>query len=91
MSDLILLHQEMLPFILNALNLVEIPSLSLTNSSHPINVLLSFLRTQILVKISLRSTLCHTYSSLCSLLCHLVLLYVVHTPGHKISASGQRP
>ena len=67
MSDLILLHQEMLPFILNALNLVEVPCLSLTNPSHPINVLLSFLRTQMLVKILVRSTLCYTYSSLCSL------------------------
>jgi len=38
---------------------------SLTNPSHPINVLLSFLRTQMLVKILVRSTLCHTYSSLC--------------------------
>ena len=38
MSDLILLHQEMLPFILNALKLVEVPCLSLMNPSHPINV-----------------------------------------------------
>ena len=73
MSDLILLHQEMLSFILNALNLVEVPCLSLTNPSHPINILLFFLRTQILVKILVRFTLCHTYSSLCGLLCHLVL------------------
>ena len=29
----------MLPFILNALNLVEVPCLSLMNPSHPINVL----------------------------------------------------
>ena len=80
MSDLIILHQEMLTFILNALNLVEVPCLSLTNTSHPINVILSFLRTQILIKILVRSTLCHIYRSLCSLLCHLLLLYIVHTP-----------
>ena len=45
MSDLILLHQEMLPFILNVLNLVEVPYLSLKNPNHPINVILSLLRT----------------------------------------------
>jgi hypothetical protein len=39
----------------------------------------SFLRTQVLVKVFIRSTFCHTYNSLCSLLCYLVLLYVVHT------------
>ena len=83
MSDLILIHQEMLSFILNALNLVEVACLSLTNPSHPINVLLSFLCTQMLVKILVRSTLCHTYSSLYSLLCLLVLLYVVNTPVFK--------
>ena len=33
-----------------------------------------------LVKILVHSTICHTYSSLYSLLCHFVLLYVVHTP-----------
>ena len=80
MPDLILLHQEMPPFILNVLNLVEVPGLSLTNPSHPINVIISFLRIQMLVKILVRSIICHTYSSLCSLLCHLILLYVVHTP-----------
>ena len=67
MSDLILLHQEMLSFVLNALNLVEVPCLSLMSPSNPINVL-SFLRTQMLVKILVRSTICHTYSSLCGLL-----------------------
>jgi hypothetical protein len=43
-------------------------------------VFLSFLHTQTLVKILLRSTLCHTYNSFCGLLCYLVLIYVVHTP-----------
>jgi hypothetical protein len=70
----------MLNSILNALNLVEICYLPLTDLSHSIYVLLSFLRTQMLVKILIRSNLCHAYSSLCSLLCYIILLYVVHTP-----------
>jgi hypothetical protein len=69
MSNLILLNQEVLWFILNALNLVEVPCLPLTNPSHPIYVLLSFLRTQTLVKILVCPTICHTYRSFCDLLC----------------------
>jgi hypothetical protein len=44
MSDLILLHQEVFYFILDALNLVEVPCLPLVNISHPIYVLLSLLK-----------------------------------------------
>jgi hypothetical protein len=43
MYYLSLLHQKVHRFILNALNLVEVPCLPLTNPSHPIYVLLSFL------------------------------------------------
>jgi hypothetical protein len=45
MSGLIL-HQNVLNFILNALNLIEVPCLPLTNYIHHIYVLLSFLRNQ---------------------------------------------
>jgi hypothetical protein len=75
MFDLIFLHQEVLCFILNVLNLVQVPCLPLTNSSHLSYICASLLRTQTLVKIRI-----HTYSSLCSLLCYHVLLYVVYTP-----------
>jgi hypothetical protein len=36
--------------------------------------------TQTLVKILVRTSLYHTYNSLCGLLWYIVLLYVVHTP-----------
>lgn len=77
MSDLIL-HQEMLRFIFNTLNLVEVPCLPLTEPNQSIYVL-SFICTQTLVKILVHATLCHTYNSLCGLLCYIVLLYIVHT------------
>jgi hypothetical protein len=44
MSDLIRLHQDVLCFILNALNLVEVPCLPLMDPNHPMYVI-SFLRT----------------------------------------------
>jgi hypothetical protein len=69
MFDLIPLHQEVLCFMLNTLNLIEVPSISLMNPSHPIHVLLPFLSTQMLVTILI-----------CLNLCYHVLLYVVHTP-----------
>ena len=40
MSDLILLYQKLFPLILYALDLVEVPCLSIASPSHPINVLL---------------------------------------------------
>ena len=43
MSDLILLHQELLHLILYALDLVEVPCLPIASPSHPINIILSFL------------------------------------------------
>jgi hypothetical protein len=46
MFDLILHHQETLPLILNALDFVKIPYLPITSTSHPIDVLLSFLCIQ---------------------------------------------
>jgi hypothetical protein len=61
MFDLIFLHQEVLCFIFNALNLVEVPCLPFTNPSHPIYVLLSFLCTQASAKIFIIITLRHTY------------------------------
>ena len=60
MSDLILLHQELLPLILYALDLVEVPCLPIASPSHPINVLLSFLRTQTSVKVLIGPLLCLT-------------------------------
>jgi hypothetical protein len=50
MFGLILLHQEMLCFILNELNLVEVKSLvfPLTDHSHPIYILLSFSPSSVL-------------------------------------------
>ena len=80
MSDLILLHREMLSVILNTLNLVEVSCLSLTNPSHPINVLLSFLRTQMLIKILYALPFPTLTARLAVILCHLVLLYVAYTP-----------
>jgi hypothetical protein len=59
-SDLILLHQEMICFILNALNLVEVPCLPIADPSHLIYVLPSFLRAQTSVKFLVCPTLCHT-------------------------------
>ena len=76
MSDLILLHQELLPLIIYALDLVEVLCLPIMSPSHPINVLLFFLCTQTLVKVLIGLPLCLTHRSFCSLLCHLVLLYV---------------
>jgi hypothetical protein len=80
MTDLIILHQDILCFILNALNLVEVSCIPLTNPSHPIYVFFSFVRTEALVKILIRLTLFYTYNSFYSLLCYLVLLYIVDTP-----------
>ena len=75
MCDLILFHQEVLHFILNAPNLAEVPYLPLTDPSSHIYVILSFLHTQTLVKVIVRPTLCHTYDTLFCLLWYLVLLY----------------
>ena len=80
MFDLILLHRELLPLILDALDLVEVPRLSITSPRHPIDVLLSFLRIQALIKTLVSPPLRLSHRSFCSLLCHLVLLYVVCTP-----------
>ena len=80
MSDLILLHQELLPLIIYALDLIKVPCFPIASPSYPINVILSFLRTQPLVNVLIGSPLCLTHRSFCSLLCHLVLLYVVCTP-----------
>jgi hypothetical protein len=78
MSDFILLHQEVLYFILDALNLVVVPFISLIDNSHPIYVLLYFLCTKTMAKILVHSTICHTCTLFCSLLCYLALLYVEH-------------
>ena len=80
MSDLILLHQELLPLIFYALDLVEVPCLPIVSPSHPINIILSFLRTQTLIKVLIGPPLCLTHRSFYSLLCYLVLLYIVCTP-----------
>ena len=79
MSDLILLHQELLPLIIYALDLVDVPCFPITIYSHSINVILFFLRTQTSVKVLIGLPLCPSHRSFCSLLCHL-LLYVVCTP-----------
>jgi|SRR5690348_6815627 hypothetical protein len=78
MSNHILLHQEILCSILNALNLIEVHYLSHMDPSHQIYFLLSFLCTQTLVKI-LDALSFATYCSLCGLLSYLILLYIVHT------------
>jgi hypothetical protein len=50
----------MICFILNALNLVEVPCLPIADPSHLIYVLPSFLRAQTSVKFLICPTLCHT-------------------------------
>ena len=80
MSDRILLHQELLHLILYILDLVEVPCLPIASPSHPINIILSFIHTQTSVKVLIGQPLCLTHRLFCSLLCHLVLLYVVCTP-----------
>jgi hypothetical protein len=78
MFDLILLHQEVLRFIRNALNLVELHCLPLTRLAIPYVPLLysNFDKDPCTVCL----ILCRTYILLCGLLCYLVLLDVVHTP-----------
>lgn len=79
MSNFILFTNRCLISSLNALILVKVPCLPLTDPSHPIYVFLSFLRTQILLKI----LVCPTVATLTArfvVFYYLVLLYVVHTP-----------
>jgi hypothetical protein len=78
MSNFILFTNRCLISSLNALILVKVPCLPLTDPSHPIYVFLSFLRTQMLLKI----LVCPTVATLTArfvVFYYLVLLYVVHT------------
>jgi hypothetical protein len=69
MSDLILFHQEVLCFILNALNLVE----ALMDPSYHIYVLLPLPSYSNISKEPRMSYLCHTYI----LLCFLAILFIL--------------
>lgn len=89
MSDLILLHQERLCFILNAISLIEVPCISPMDPIHFIYALLSFIRTQTLIKISCTLPIATlTSHSLGGLLCYHVLLRFLIPPPSIFSFSS---
>jgi hypothetical protein len=82
MFDLILLHQEVFGFMLNAHNLLKslvFLSWTLAIIYIYIYIIVSLLHTQMSVNILIHPTLWHSYELFSGLLCYLALFYAVHT------------